>query len=176
MVRVFIKSATLLVAFYVRKWIMDKKVQDRFEEIERNRFPQFFQMLERNLDLKRWGFQQTFSGIAGHFCPSVIYDSDVCRVRFLWYESDPLGTPTVLVRYGRLHAPIDHRYMTWNGQKCYCWHNPRMAFHFLDGLSPQEAVNNRYEKPLALDKISQLLLLENIAKLVNQFQHRRVCP
>jgi hypothetical protein len=136
---------------------MEKETKRLFEYIVENRFPQFFQMLERNLDAKRWGLHQTFSGIAEHFSPSVIYASKACQVRFLWYEPDPRETATVVARYGRLHAPVAERYIRWNGKACYCWHDPRMAYHFLDGLSPQEAVDNRYKWPQALEQVRQVI-------------------
>lgn len=45
------------------------------------------------------------------------------------------------IYYGRTHALNDKWVMDWNGEDCHCWHNDLDALRFLDGLSPQEAVD-----------------------------------
>ncbi len=142
---------------------MDEWKRKMFEDIVANKFPNLLQMLEQNMDFKRWGFRQVFSGISEKFSPSIIYDSDQCRVRFVWYEPDISETATVHIYYGRLHAQTNQRIIDWNGRQCSCWHDPLMAFHFLDGLSPQEAVNNRYKWSPALEKVNQSLLFKGIS-------------
>lgn len=134
---------------------MDDMLRKVLEDEVKREFPGFIQMLERNMDFKRWGFQQTFLGVTRQFPPSVIYDSSHCRVRFLWSEPDVRDAPTIYIRYGRLHAPTDQRYILWSGQQCYCWHDPRMAFQFLDGSSPQDAVYNRFKWPRNLERTHQ---------------------
>ena len=122
------------------------------------------------MNFSRWGFQRAFLGIAEQFTPSVIYDSDRCRVRFHWSEPDVRDVPTIYIRYGRLHAPTDQRYILWNGQQCYCWHDPRMAFQFLDGSSPQDAVNNRFKWPRNLERIHQSITGKGLSQPERQLR------
>jgi len=77
----------------------------------------------------------------------VIYDSEWCRVQFSLSGGDMPGTYELPVRYGRLHAPDNEAVLIWNGEKCLCWHNVNDALRFLDGLSPQEAVDQLHKQP-----------------------------
>jgi len=144
------------------------KEMERYRDIVNNDFPQLIQMLERVMDFKRWGFRQTFAGVSEQFTPSIIYDSEKCRVRFLWYAPDVRDEPTIYVRYGRAHALNNQRYITRDGQQCYCWHNHRMALHFLEGLTPQEAMNNRYKWPRTLEKWEQSISAKGLPAVEGQ--------
>ncbi len=135
---------------------MDEGLNKVYEDIVKNEFPGFVQMLERCMNFERWGFKQTFYGLAPEFVPSVIYDSESCRVRFLWYRADPRdGYPTLDIKYGRLHASNHKRFITWNGQWCYCWHDIKMVLNFLDGLHPHEAVKMQNKWPRVIDQFIQ---------------------
>ena len=95
------------------------------------------ELAEAFLPLEQWGFKLSERIVK----PSiVIYDSEWCRVRFLWAGWDSYGGNTINVYYGRLHAPRDSFTTAWKGQLCHCWHREYEPLQFLDGLSPQEAV------------------------------------
>jgi hypothetical protein len=121
--------------------------QVAYQKIVEQEFPGLVKLLETRIDFKKWGFRQTFYGIAQEFAPSVIYDSQSCRVRFVWQIADHLDGPTLNIMYGRLHAPNHQRFMFWNGSYCHCWHNHLVdnVLSFLDGFSPQEAVEKNFE-------------------------------
>jgi hypothetical protein len=131
----------------------DKK---HLEEIVKNDFPGFIQMLEVILDFNRWGFQQTFSGVATQFPLSVIYDSEYCRVRFMWGTQDMRDRyATIYIMYGRLHAPNDMIIMPWNGEESWCWHDVNTILYYLDGLSPQETVKIGSKWPPVMEHVRQ---------------------
>jgi len=89
------------------------------------------------LDLALWGFRQSYqSGKTGN----LIYDSEICRVNFVWGGWDYGGGNSISIYYGRLHAPNEEATMIWNGEECHCWHRFEQALHFLDGHTPADAV------------------------------------
>lgn len=93
------------------------------------------------LDLTRWGFKESYrSSESG----KLIYDSERCRVDFVWGGWDPLGGNSISIYYGRLHAPNEKAIMIWNGEECYCWHRFELALHFLDRLTPLDASKTIY--------------------------------
>jgi hypothetical protein len=110
-------------------------------EIRKKQLENLIQLLERLLDFRRWNFQQTYTHITASLPTIVIYDSEWCRVKFAVGGGDRYGGDEMLVFYGRLHAPNDANVMNWNGEECFCWHQVFDALNFLDGLSPQEAVD-----------------------------------
>jgi hypothetical protein len=131
---------------------MDEQMKKACENVVKNEFPQFIQMLEQNLDFKRWGFTRVFSGV-GKFSPIVIYASEACRVMFAWELPDIRdGIVIIRVHYGRSHAPNHEDIITWKGQECYCWHDVEKALYFLDGLSPSEAVKNKFKLPKVMEQ------------------------
>ncbi len=99
-------------------------------------------LLERNLDFARWGFHISYTDFTIDGTP-VIYDSEWCRVDFrLHHRGRTSSDDELYITYGRLHAPNTEPFMTWNGERCHCWHNNRwLPILFMDGLSSQEAVN-----------------------------------
>jgi hypothetical protein len=139
-----------------------------FDEKTKNEFLNLVQMLEQTMDFKRWGFQKIFLGISENFPPSVIYDSEWCRVRFNYFEPDPRDQyKKITSLYGRLHAPVNEIAILWNGEKCYCWHQLELALNFLDGLSPKD-LTGKSETPKIMEKyyrpdIQSVLGLEHIA-------------
>jgi hypothetical protein len=136
---------------------MDSGINDAYKQIVENEFPKFINFLERVMKLNHWGFKQTFYGVAQEFAPSIIYDLNGCRVRFLWYPADPRdGYPTLGIKYGRAHASDNERFIMWNGELCHCWHRVDLVLHYLDGLSPKEAAEKRFEVPPVKDQFIQL--------------------
>jgi hypothetical protein len=138
---------------------MDEKLIMKFKNIVTNEFPAFAQMLGRCLNFDRWGFGQTFCGITPEFAPSLIYDSKYCRVRFLWYVPDRYELhETISILYGRQHASNDHWIITYNDEKCYCWHDLKNILNFLDGLSPQEASERAFKRSIFMEEFESLNL------------------
>jgi len=115
----------------------DKEVRKiKYHEQE---YRELFELIERLMDFKRWGFQQTFIHPNG---ASIIYDSEWCRVRFNHGGRDMYGRWDELrIDYGRLHAPNEGWEMIQDDEKCECWHSVYyFVIDFLDGLPPQETV------------------------------------
>ena len=110
-------------------------------EIRKNQYQNLVQMLERLLDFRSWGFQQTYTHINPSLPIIVIYDSELCRVKFALGGGDRYGGDEMSINYGRLHASNDQDFISWNGEDCWCWHHVHDVLRFLDGLSPQEAVD-----------------------------------
>jgi len=144
------------------------QVDNYFDEKVKNEFLGLVQMLEQAIDFKRWGFQQIFLGISEKFPPSVIYDSEWCRVRFIYFEPDPRDQyKKITSMYGRLHAPVNENVIIWNREKCYCWHSIELALNFLEGLSPKD-LTGKSETPRIMEKfyqpgIQNILGLDHIA-------------
>jgi len=86
------------------------------------------------LTLALWGFKESYRSVKPG---KLIYDSEWCRLNFVWGGWDPLGGNSISIYYGRLHAPNEKATMTWNGEECYCWHRFEPVLHFLDGRSPE---------------------------------------
>jgi hypothetical protein len=86
--------------------------------------------------LKWWGFKESFRSNMG---TELIYDSEWCRISFVWGGWDPLGGNSISIYYGRLHAPNESATMIWDGEECHAWHRFIPAIHFLDRRSPIEA-------------------------------------
>jgi hypothetical protein len=115
--------------------------------------------VERLLPLQKWKFNrdiQFFSrfkpgyrdpcvdSFGKPYAPTVIYSSDRCRIRFILDDTGYGRSIGLYVSYGRLHAPDDEQFIQWEGENCYCWHREiSLALYFLDGISPNEAVENR---------------------------------
>jgi hypothetical protein len=97
-------------------------------------------LIEENLDVKRWNFQLSFSDFSKMSGQKVIYDSSYCRVSFSFSRQRLPEYDELHIEYGRLHAPNEGAFMDWQGQKCHSWHRVLVPLRFLDGLSPQEAV------------------------------------
>jgi len=87
---------------------------NNYQNILRAEFPSLIQMFESTIDFKRWGFRRTFVGVVVQLPPSVIYDSEWCKVRFMWQASDRRDGdgPKITILYGRLHAPVDQLTIT----------------------------------------------------------------
>ena len=119
--------------------------KEEIELIINNEFPWYIKTLENCFDFKRWGFQMIYSGPVPGTHPTIVYESKICRVRFIWEVRDPRSSAEIIyILYGRLHAPIfSQGTMDWNGEECYCWHEVNKVLIFLDGLTPQEAFKNR---------------------------------
>lgn len=78
----------------------------------------------------------------------LIYDSEWCRISFVWSGWEPGSGNTMDIFYGRLHAPNDKARMLWNGEECICWHDLTHVLHFLDGSTPAKAAELHYSHPI----------------------------
>jgi hypothetical protein len=105
------------------------------------------------LPLDRWNFQ--LSARIDKPYSSVIYNSERCRLNFVFSGWDVSGDYTISIYYGRLHAPDIGATMVWNGEECHCWHDIKRVLNYLDGLSPQKAVKVKYEWPLVMEQFRQ---------------------
>jgi hypothetical protein len=97
------------------------------------------QMIEENLDVKRWGFHLTYKNFARANEIVVVYNSQWCKINFTFSRQRIPQHDELSIEYGRLHAPNEEPFMVWEGEKCRCWHNVLDPLRFLDGLSPNEA-------------------------------------
>lgn len=118
--------------------------KDMEKEILKSRkreYGKLVHLLQRFLDFERFGFQRSFAFISPEHLPYVIYDSEVCRVKFSLEGGDMHGSMEMTILYGRRHASSHESFITWQGERCWCWHHVFDTLDFLDGLSPQEAVD-----------------------------------
>ena len=92
-------------------------------------------VIESSSKLQAWGFKEDFQSTKSN---ELIYNSEWCRISFVWGGWDLLGGNTISIYYGRLHAPNESSTMIINGEECHAWHDFKLALHFLDGRSPNE--------------------------------------
>ena len=98
------------------------------------------QLIEENLDIKRWGFHSSFTDFAKVSSLVANYDCEWCRISFTFSRQPFAREDELLIEYGRLHALSKKAYLEWAGEKCRCWHNIAEPLRFLDGLSPMDAI------------------------------------
>ncbi|MCI0551446.1 MAG: hypothetical protein L0287_10850 [Anaerolineae bacterium] len=139
------------------------------------RLQMLIDLVVRFMPLEKWGFKQSvhffseyrpdvlFPSGKGAY-PTVIYDSEHSRVKFL-LDRERYGDE-LIVYYGRLHAPNDKGLINWNGEDCYCWHshNIDLALKFLDGISPKEVAKKRWEPPRGSQEFVKLSLERTIGQ------------
>ena len=146
---------------------MNSRIDPNLHEVRQNQSQNLIQMLESILNFEYWGFKQTYSGLSNEAYPFVIYDSKWCRVKFALRAGEKYRGDEMSVSYGRLHAPNDKGVMIWNGEECFCWNPWLEALYFLDGLSPQEAVNKLRDKaewPRVAEQFKQSKLGKELAR------------
>src|SRR6266545_1696323 len=118
------------------------------------------------LNLDYWGFNESVV-----ISPRIIYDSEWCRVKFLWEGWDYYVGNSIDIAYGRSYASNDGTKIIYNGQECHCWHRVNEALHFLDGLSPQGAVDQmrvHQRWPHVMEQFRQSELGQSLAKARHQ--------
>ena len=96
-------------------------------------------LIEENLDIERWNFHVSFTKFIKPRNIKVIYDSEWCRIKFMFSRMHFPETDKIMIEYGRLHAPDEESFITWMGEACRCWHTILDPLRFLDGLTPAEA-------------------------------------
>lgn len=115
---------------------------NKYEYIVKVEFPIIFRAIEKYLKPQNWGFKLFYSGIVPNHRPTILYQSKQCKMKIKCTRDRTYDPIELLITYGRNHAPIDEETIEWNGEKCSCWHRVDASplLHFLDGLSPAEAV------------------------------------
>ena len=91
------------------------------------------------LPLGRWNFQESYRSKEKGL---LIFDSQWCRIKFVWDGWDMRGGNTISIYYGRLHAPDNNVIMAWNKEDCHCWHREELVLHYLDERSPEDAAKS----------------------------------
>jgi hypothetical protein len=186
---------------YLERWIpkIDDLNADKFgmanhrgEYTGNARYAELAETLQKNLDFKRWGFQESYI-LPKHY-PVIIYDSEWCRICFAAVSGEyPYDHQTtyVQVAYGRLHAPNNQRKMIGESEEYQCWHWDHHFLPFLDGVPPeilaekfsQSPIVDRYERsefaknsagPIERELGKQAALWEHYGqRLFNLFDLRR---
>jgi hypothetical protein len=97
------------------------------------------------LKVDSWGFKESYySAQTGN----LIFNSEWCRVNFIWGGWDQNGGNTMHIHYGRSHAANESEVMLWKGEECHCWHDIDHPLNFLDGLHPPDIVKQYYSHPI----------------------------
>jgi hypothetical protein len=79
--------------------------------------------------------------------PSVIYNSEKCRVMFQLEESGFPYSYATYIYYGRLNAQDNASFMMWENEKCYCWHEiENYGIPFLENIPPNECMEDNGRK------------------------------
>ena len=109
-----------------------------------NKFQECFSILARHLNFEDWGFRQSYLQLGKY--PTIIYDSECCRVKFAFDSSGDQHDHRTFLRvyYGRLHAPNNDSFLLSGEEEYWCWHDDDFVLHFLDGISPEEAIKEKY--------------------------------
>lgn len=102
----------------------------------------FLDYMKNYLPFEKWGFKKSTQSAKER-----IFDSEFCRVKFELSSFNYYPLYETNIYYGRLHAPNDEQYMTWNGEKCLCWHsNIYITLPFIEGVSAHQlADDSEYE-------------------------------
>jgi hypothetical protein len=121
---------------------------DVHEYIAKHDFQKLIQDLEQWMNFKHWGFELVYSNpVPKSPVYYIVYQSNQCKVRFIWSQDRPYESPRIHIDYGRLHAPIDKYTMLWNNEERYCWHDIGKPLNFLDNISPSEIEKNDFKVP-----------------------------
>jgi hypothetical protein len=101
-------------------------------------------LIKKLLPMDKWGFKESAQLVTDS--PKIIYNSQWCRIKFLWDNWEMYTGNSISIYYGRLHAPNDEARLIWNEEECRCWHGKMGSSHvldFLDKLTPQDAINKK---------------------------------
>lgn len=103
------------------------------------------QLAHEYLPLDYWGFKESYSSKSDE---CVIFDSQWCRIKFVWSGWEMYGGNTISIYYGRHHASNNHATLTWAGVECYCWHREELALHLLDVHKPVDVAAMTNSHPI----------------------------
>jgi hypothetical protein len=111
---------------------------------------EFMELIKTYIDFPRWGFEVSLTDYSRWGNPIVIFNSEYCRVSFRFAKQRLRIHDEMIIRYGRRHAPDHAVSISWQGEEYLCWHHYRWRpIEFLDGLTPQEAVDQEEWPPVA---------------------------
>jgi hypothetical protein len=145
---------------YLEKWLPEINKISTFHK----KYRECYKTLNKHFDFARWNFSQSY--ILAQDFPTIIYDSELCRVKFIFHTSGNMHdyTPNLRVCYGRMHSPSNDEFMTLKEEKYWCWHRVDYALNFLDGLSPDEAVKVEYH-PQVIEQYRQSDLAKELSAI-----------
>jgi len=130
--------------------------------------------IEEALDTRHWNFKLSYSklyDIKGYLLRRIIYDSEWCRIKFQYYQRTPPESHELHISYGRLHASSEDHLMTWQGEKCYCWHGSGLLhLYFLEELSPAETLERQHGGK-RLSVLEEFSKSESSKKLLQESGH-----
>ena len=128
-----------------------------YEDIIKVEFPKVLQEIEEFLRPNDNGFELVHVGAVPNTLPSILFQSKQCKIRIQSLRDRPYEEIELYIHYGRLHAPLDKDVISWNDEKCYCWHSLASdpVLYFLDGLSPADIINRDFEIPQAVREFSE---------------------
>jgi hypothetical protein len=142
-------------------YIKDSQKSEQGEEVGRA----LVQMIEQNLSIIDWKFHLTFTKFHQTSNIKIIYNSESCRIKFMFSRQRIPQHDELTIEYGRMHAPNEEPYMEWRGKKCRCWHNIIVPLRFLDGLLPSEAVQQakiQKQSPIVVENFRQSELYKKL--------------
>lgn len=114
----------------------DERNVDPIQEMSR--------LIQDSSKLSTWGFKESYRSVEHK---RLIFDSEWCRIKFVWGGWDYGTGNSMSIYYGRLHAPNESVTMTWDGEDSHAWHRFEHVIHFLDGRSPTEAAKMKMPPP-----------------------------
>ncbi len=100
----------------------------------------FIDCVEEDLSPEKWGFNKNIRLPNDSQGLTVIYGSELCRIKFVLGGSYYGPVFASFVYYGRLHAPDDKQYIKQGNEICRYWHADviRLMLPFLEGMSPKQ--------------------------------------
>ncbi len=116
---------------------IDKRNIDPIQEMLR--------LVPQSSNLNKLGFSESYRSEEDK---RLIYDSEWCRMKFVWGGWDYGSGNSISIYYGRLHAPSEKATLIWNGEEAHAWHELDYVLHFLDKRSPTEAAELDLSHPL----------------------------
>ena len=99
-------------------------------------------LVNRLLPLDDWHFKETARFFGNDIHPTLIYDSESCRIRISFTATDRRMDQGIILDYGKLDVPDHATILVGNApieNYHLLWHSADYALYFLDGLSPREA-------------------------------------
>ena len=142
-------------------WRLEKR-QESFNNLQG--------LIKRILEPEKWGFLESYRHVEAKTFSFVIYDSPWCRVNISQTPRDMWEESRLDISYGRLHAANEEATIIWNDQKCRAWHQVYWVLEFLDGLTPQEATQQRHvqdQRPQIIEPFRKRISKEgNLAEIM----------
>ena len=143
--------------------ITDERDIDPTEEMSR--------IAQNIMGLASRGFNESYRSMKPG---ELIYDSEWCRISFIWEGWDALDGNLMDIYYGRLHAPNGKTTIFWNGEVARCWHRVEYPLHFLDRCAPAEAAKLDYSHPIKTSFREEEILKKFIRRQPEWLAHMHI--